>query len=206
MENLEKVNEAFEKAFKDEDAGHYEYWLRVADCLLDWYLKGNSARHHTAEDVVREIVLKFLSGVYTWDMEKYPDIDINMKIRIKWYILNLKTTNKKEFVMPEYNYDDDGEEIQFLDKNQHLTLEEILQVEEREELRSIIRKEIDDDTECALVYMEILNGKQTKDIAEEYKRPPDEINKYKKRLRNKIKKALNKYNYPGVADEEQSVT
>jgi len=184
-----KIFEEIENAYKDKS--RIKNWLVVADRYLKSYRNDKFERHWRAEDIVMELIGKILDGTRVWDPEKCADLDnfIYMNTRS---IVDGKFKNRDKVLPQKVNastrYGD--RETDLIETNHKTDKYYILhEIELKEKLENCY-KQLSDDDDCAIVFLEWKEGKTTREISESLGITVEEVERIKKRLRYKIKRKI----------------
>lgn len=185
-EEKEKKILAFRDAFSDP-AKPYEDWLAQADRLIKIKLNGRASQPNKAEDIVYEIIEKVIDGVRAWDMKRVPDINKFMYMQIRSVVDNKFNKEKKLVSSDAYNRENDSfYTINNIPNN--LELDEIYKQQDIMEAFARCYNEIEKDTEMGLVFLAWKDGKESREIAEEYGLAINQVEAIKQKIRRKLKK------------------
>jgi len=183
------IFEEIEKAYKNKD--RVKKWVTVADRYLKSYGNGRFERHWTAEDIVNEVITKILEGVRNIEpselhkLDKYICLDIRSVIDGKFRSRKIVLPPKRKIANKE------GEKEIDLIENNYTTEKDYIQygLERKENLEKCY-KELMNDEDAALVFLEWKEGKKSQEIADSLGIPVIEVGKIKKRIRYNLKKEL----------------
>ena len=185
-EEKERKIKAFQNAFSDP-AKPYEGWLAQADRLIKIKLNGRASQPNKAEDIVYEIIEKVIDGVRAWDMKRVPDINKFMYMQIRSVVDNKFNKEKKLVSSDAYNRENDSfYTINNIPNN--LELDEIYKQQDIMEAFARCYNEIEKDTEMGLVFLAWKDGKESREIAEEFGLTVKEVEAIKQKIRRKLKK------------------
>jgi len=185
-EEKERKIKAFQNAFSDPCAPYNE-WLAHADKLIGLKLNGRASQPYKAEDIVNEIIEKVIDGVRTWDMDRVTDINKFMYMQILSVVDNKFNKEKKLVASDAYNREDDSfYTINNIPNNPEL--DEIYKQQDIMEAFARCYNEIEKDTEMGLVFLSWKDGKESREIAEEFGLTVKEVEAIKQKIRRKLKK------------------
>jgi len=185
-EEKERKIKAFQNAFSDRSEPYNE-WLAHADKLIKIKLNGRASQPYKADDIVNEIIEKVIDGVRTWDMDRVPDINKFMYMQILSIVDN-KCQKEKKLVSSEvYDKEDDSFYVT-RDVISKLDLDEIYKHQDIMEAFTRCYNEIEKDTEMGVVFLSWKDGKESREIAEEFGLAINQVEAIKQKIRRKLKK------------------
>ncbi len=180
----------FEKILQ-EHPEKYNGWIFFADLLMNFFLHEVKNHCFTAEDIVHELITKIIEGKRKWNREKYPALDIYMKMCIKSDILNLYNKNKRRKTDCSYEFensdDEENADNSFFDSIESNTYADPLKEYTEKERIEMINKKLEDDEECWCVFDEMLKGNKNQEIAIILGLSVNEVVNIKKRIIRKIR-------------------
>lgn len=185
---IKEIEDAFSIQLKRSKS-----WINVADKYLKFYRTNGSENHYTSEDIVMELIDKILSGERNWDPERVPDFDQYMfqniqslvegKFRKRKVVESVESfepvakTNKTFKGLLPGQYVEDHDVGDLIDINERLEK---------------CYNDLCDDDECGVVFLEMLKGKSSIEIAEYLYSDVAEIERIKKRIRYKLNHRITK--------------
>jgi RNA polymerase sigma factor (sigma-70 family) len=185
-EENEKKIKVFQNAFNDPSKP-YEAWLEHADRLIKIKLNGRASQPYKAEDIINEIIEKVIDGKRSWDMDRVPDINKFMFMQILSVVDN-KYKKEKNLISSEV-YNSEDESFYYRDDyTSILNLDEIYKRQDIMEAFSRCYNELETDTEMGLVFLAWKEGKESKEIAEEFGLTVKQVEAIKQKIRRKLKK------------------
>lgn len=185
-EEKERKIKAFQNAFSDP-AKPYEEWLEHADKLIKIKLNGRASQPYKAGDIVNEIIEKVIDDVRAWDMERVPDINKFMYMQIRGVVDN-KYHKERRIISGENFNPEDGSFSDIHELEIKLDLSEIYKPQDILEAFTLCYNEIEKDTEMGIVFLAWKDGKESKEIAEEFGLTVKEVEAIKQKLRRRLKK------------------
>ena len=185
-EEKEQKIKAFRDAFSDP-ANPFEKWLEHADKFIKIKLNGRASQPYSAADIVNEIIEKVIDGVRTWDMDRILDINKFMYVQIRGVVDN-KYKKERNIVSKEKFNPEDGSFSDIDEIELRLELSEIYKQQDILESFTLCYNEIEKDTEMGVVFLAWIDGKGSKEIAEEFGLTVNQVEALKQKIRRKFKK------------------
>jgi hypothetical protein len=167
MEKSPCQGELFSEVLQKKD-NQYKLWISKAAFQLKIRGGKNSAYCSTGEDIVHDIILGILCGRIIWDSERVPNINTFMHHQIRSQVSNLVRSERMKIV-PYRRLGDDPSIPKYIDADKVWSepMENILEEQDRKELREKILSELSDDVLGHFVFEEIIEGSGNKWIAED---------------------------------------
>ncbi len=183
MEEIKKNIEEFITAIKGDA---HKKWLVHADHLLKIYFR-RSEIPYTAEDVVGEVITKTVDeGGRNWDFNKVP-LNVYMRNSIRSEVSNIYDRALK-YENVDFNNQEYTLRTTEIYNQYSMSLNEIENANDFSELYDSCVEILADDTECCLVFMELREGKNRKEIAESLGLTENQILAIKQQIRRKLRK------------------
>ena len=154
------------------------------------YLKNDyqMQRVYKPADIVNELCLTLASGSRKWEKDKIENLFIHMMNNIRSVMSNLKRLKeeKKEFKYNKFR-EDEEEESEILQNEDAQKKWEFENEESKKEKVKIVEEIVSElDDECQLVFNDIKEGLESKEISEDLKISVKEVENIKKRLKRQI--------------------
>jgi RNA polymerase sigma factor (sigma-70 family) len=154
------------------------------DMMIKKFNKNGELNCFEGKDYVFEIFEDWISGKRYWDIEKYPDIGKQIRFIVKSKIIN-DVKKKSNLPKEKYIYGNCND-IPEVNKLVNYAGEEYEEKESQLKRMEEVISEMSKNDQ--LLYMEYINGKSPKEIAEYFKIPVSEVKNWHKRILRKLKK------------------
>lgn len=166
-------------------------WINVAGKYLKLYSNDKFENHYQPNDIVMELINKILSGERNWDPDRVPDFDQFIYLNIRSIVEGkFRVRNLVESVEVFEPAAKNGKVYKGLQEGQYEKEPHYEQLIDVDDKLTKCYDILSSDEECGIVFLEMLNGSTSIQIAEYIGADVAEVEKIKKRIKYKLKKYL----------------
>jgi len=166
-------------------------WINVAGKYLKYYSSDKYENHYQPDDIVMELIDKILNGRRNWDPDRVPDFDqfiyMNIRSLVEGKFRNRNIVESVPVFEPSAKA---GKVYKGLQDDQYEKEPEYEQLIDHNDKLSKCYDILSSDEECGVVFLEMLNGSTSIQIAKYIGTDVAEVEKIKKRIKYKLKKYL----------------